>query len=377
MSAARAPGAALLHPLAPLSLLLLLFNDHWLKHHHPGVLSGKLSDFAAMFLMPVLLHAVFEVTYGYFTGKAPRALVSNRALLCCITLSCLAFALPEIWKPAEAVYRVVGALLKWPFLALFAGLRAQAWPALRPVAATADVSDLLALSSAYLAWRVARRGVKRALPQRTSRVRAVLAALFAVAALAHAAPASAAGSQPFLHDGFFMNFQVGPELIWVHSPASASNGFQQPIASTATGFAPGGMLELGGTLRGTGLVLGGALGYAQVENPIVRTLGQRFELRGGQLSAFNFGAFARYYPNPKQGFHLGLSLSAVGLEMSGSSGDQLRGGGLGLEAGHGIWLGRQFTLGVAARVTAAALRGDVPGTTVLLMPGVFATLAWH
>ena len=61
MSQARAPGAALLHPALPSSLLVLLVNDHWLKRTHPGVLSGKLSDFATMLLLPVLLHALFEL----------------------------------------------------------------------------------------------------------------------------------------------------------------------------------------------------------------------------------------------------------------------------------------------------------------------------
>ena len=156
MSRERAPGMALLHPLAPLSLLVLLLNDHWLKHAHPGLVSGKLSDFAAVFLLPLLLHALFELGIARGTGRAPRASLSNAALLICVGVTCIVFALPEVWKPAETAYCFGVAALQWPFRALFALSQGHAPQALRPVAATADVTDLLALPSAYVAWKIAR-----------------------------------------------------------------------------------------------------------------------------------------------------------------------------------------------------------------------------
>ena len=370
MSQTRAPGAALLHPILPFSLLVLLVNDHWLKRTHPGVLSGKLSDFATMLLLPVLLHALFELGYSAAKGHAPTPTLSNRALLASIVLASVVFGLPEVWKPAETAYCYGMAALRWPFRAFASALTGRALPEFRRCAATADLTDLLALSSAYLAWRVARRGP----PMRAlRRARAPLGALIVLAASSYSTPAAAAHSEPFEHDGFYMNFAVGPQLLWLHSPASVSNGFRQPIASTATGIGPGGQLELGGTLRGLGLVLGGGIGYAEIDNPIVNTLGRRFELSGAQLSVLNLEAFTKYYTNPKAGLHLGASVSFGGVEGSGL----LRGPGLSLEVGQSFWLARQWSFGVAARLNAAALQGDIPGTTVLLMPGLFATIACH
>jgi hypothetical protein len=378
MSQARAPGAALLHPIAPFSLLVLLVNDHWLKHTHPGMLSGKLSDFATMLLLPVLLHALFELGYAFSKGHAPPPLLSNRALLASIALSGLVFGLPEVWKPAETAYCYGMAALRWPFRAIAALLTGHALPEYRRCAATADLSDLLALSSAYVAWRIAHRGPVERAPRRTRRAHAPFGVCVLFAIWSYSAHASASSSRPYEHDGFFFDFALGPELIYVHSPASASNGFRQPIASTATALARGGLLELGGTLRGLGLVFGGGIGYAQADDPIVSTLGQRFELSGAQFSVVSLEAFTKYYPDPKAGLHLGVSLLFTGLELSGVSGKQLRGPGLALGAGYAFWLARQWSLGLDARLMAAGLNGDsVPGRSLLLMPGVFATIACH
>jgi len=47
----------LLHPLPVLAALLILFNALYLRLHHPGFWSGKLSDVGICFLLPVLLAA--------------------------------------------------------------------------------------------------------------------------------------------------------------------------------------------------------------------------------------------------------------------------------------------------------------------------------
>lgn len=73
---------------------------------------------------------------------------------------------------------------------------------------------------------------------------------------------------------------------------------------------------------------------------------------------------------------LSASLGALTLQTTRPSNRDLSGPCVSLEAGHGVWLGRQWSLGAAARITVADLRG-VPGSTLLFMPGVFATIAWH
>jgi len=54
------PGLALLHPAPAVAFALVVLNDLWLKPHHPGWLSGKLSDLGLCFLLPVFLVALWE-----------------------------------------------------------------------------------------------------------------------------------------------------------------------------------------------------------------------------------------------------------------------------------------------------------------------------
>lgn len=151
-----APGAALLHPVSLASLLMLGLNDHVLKRVAPGVLSGKLSDFAGVVLLPLVLHAVFEMTFTRLRSP-PSPELSNRALKVCLALGLSAFALPEVWPAAETVYRYAFGVAYWPFRALAAALAERPLPSLLPVDATADVTDLLALPMGFLAYAVGRR----------------------------------------------------------------------------------------------------------------------------------------------------------------------------------------------------------------------------
>jgi len=153
----RAPGCALLHPFAVLSLVVLVANDHWLKHAHPGLLSGKLSGFAAVLLLPLFLHTLFELSYRAVNARRPSARLANRALGACLALTCSVYAPPEIWPPAETAYRYGLGALQWPFRALWSVGHGQGAVGLVPVRATADPSDLAALVMLWVAWRVARR----------------------------------------------------------------------------------------------------------------------------------------------------------------------------------------------------------------------------
>ncbi|MEI9940107.1 MAG: hypothetical protein WDO69_23040 [Pseudomonadota bacterium] len=153
----RSLGAPLLHPLAVLSVVVLVANDHWLKHAHPGLLSGKLSDFAGVFLLPLLLHALFELSYRTVTGRLASARTAQRALVVCLALTCLVFAPPELWPPADVAYCYGLGALQWPFRQLCSMVHGET-VAFVPVRATADPSDLIALSMVWLAWRIARRG---------------------------------------------------------------------------------------------------------------------------------------------------------------------------------------------------------------------------
>src|SRR4051812_28755551 len=140
-----APGGALLHPAVLSALCVLALNDHVLKRVCPGVVTGKLSDFAGVLLLPIFMHALLELIGARLRKRPLHVASSNRALLGCVAVSMLAFALPEVWHPAELAYRYGLGALRWPFQALFAFATGDAPLGLRPVRATADVTDLLAL----------------------------------------------------------------------------------------------------------------------------------------------------------------------------------------------------------------------------------------
>jgi hypothetical protein len=156
-----APGGTLLHPAFLLALFVLLLNDHVLKRVCPGVLTGKLSDFAGVLLLPIFLHAVLELGSGRVLRKPLDTRSGDSMLVGCVVVSLFAFALPEVWKPAELAYRYGLGALRWPFQALFAFASGDAQHGLRPVRATADVTDLLALPMGFVAIRIGRRGGAR------------------------------------------------------------------------------------------------------------------------------------------------------------------------------------------------------------------------
>lgn len=165
-----APGAALLHPWSLAALALLLLNDQLLKRVWPGVISGKLSDFAGVLLLPVWLHALVEVGYQRVRGRAFSVAYANRALAVCCAVSLLAFALPEVWPLAARAYSYGVAVARWPLRASWELCGGRHLPKLVPVRATADVTDLLALPMGLLAYRVSARTVQA---PRTAQVSAV------------------------------------------------------------------------------------------------------------------------------------------------------------------------------------------------------------
>ena len=142
------PGDRLLHPIALAALALMAFNDHWMKVHQPGVLSGKLSDVAGLPVLALTLFALAEV--------ASRRLLGRRALLACMAVSAVGYTLVEVWAPAELAWCWTWGALQWPVRAAFAAFRGDGMPTVAPVRAWSDWTDLLVLPAVGGAW-LARR----------------------------------------------------------------------------------------------------------------------------------------------------------------------------------------------------------------------------
>lgn len=132
------PGAALLHPAPAAAFALVALNDLWLKPHHPGWLSGKLSDLGLCFLLPVFLVALWE--WGAWLlcrlrGRG-RWLAGRGVILGACGLAAGYFAALQLLPAAAALHvGILGALV----------------PSVRFVV-TPDPSDLLALLTTPVAW---------------------------------------------------------------------------------------------------------------------------------------------------------------------------------------------------------------------------------
>ncbi|HVI03517.1 MAG TPA: hypothetical protein VM869_32710 [Enhygromyxa sp.] len=119
------PERALLTPTWLGSLALLVANDHWLKGSGllPGVLTGKLSDFAGMLVAPALLATLLRVH-------------SKRGLLACHVAVGAVFAGIQISTGFADLWSAAMGLLGHPWVI------------------TSDLTDLLALPFLWLSWRL-------------------------------------------------------------------------------------------------------------------------------------------------------------------------------------------------------------------------------
>lgn len=133
------PERGLLHPGALVSIVLLVANDHWFKAAAPGLITGKLSDFAGLAFFPLFLHALVRLVQ-------PRA--GNPALAVSCALTALVFAAVKTVPWCHEAYEVGLGLLQYPFRAAFSG-------ATEPgrVLLMKDATDLVALPAVLLAWR--------------------------------------------------------------------------------------------------------------------------------------------------------------------------------------------------------------------------------
>jgi hypothetical protein len=119
------PARALLTPTWIGALALLVANDHWLKGSGllPGVLTGKLSDFAGMLVAPTLLAALLGVR-------------TRGALLACHVAVASVFA---------GIQLSTGFAAQWSSLM---GLVGHPWTI------TCDPTDLIALPFLLLSWKL-------------------------------------------------------------------------------------------------------------------------------------------------------------------------------------------------------------------------------
>lgn len=127
---------AITGPIALAAIALLVINDHVLKTHFAGMMTGKLSDFAGMIFFPLLLAAALEQV-GVRRGQ--------RTVVAAAIATGLVFAAVKLWDPAGDAYRLGLAALQWPFRAIAALVQSHGLPSLGRAPLVADATDLVAL----------------------------------------------------------------------------------------------------------------------------------------------------------------------------------------------------------------------------------------
>ena len=157
---------SLAHPISIGAVLILLLNDHWLRHTHPSWLTGKLGDFTWLVFAPFIAALVFA-------WLIPRRVRHYDSIV-----GMVAFGFIGLWfalaKTIPAVY----------------GFTKTAWESLVGWEGTLrlDPTDLLTLPALLVGWWIWRRADDSPVSLRP--LAYVALALGLVATLASAGPVS-------------------------------------------------------------------------------------------------------------------------------------------------------------------------------------------
>jgi hypothetical protein len=103
------PGAALLGIWPFIAAAALAFNVFYLRRHHRGFISGKLSDVAINFLLPIFLVSAAEWLLALLrlVGARVEPRVGLRGIWIACLASALYFTLLKAWPPFTAVHRAL------------------------------------------------------------------------------------------------------------------------------------------------------------------------------------------------------------------------------------------------------------------------------
>jgi hypothetical protein len=143
-----------------MALGLLLVNDHVLKAHWPGPLTGKLSDVAGLVILPLFLHSV-GIGAARFLGRVPSERTARLVLLVSCLVTVLPFAAIKLSVVGNEAYRTVFGVLQWPLQAAGTALIGNGLPPVRPVVLVMDPWDLLAVLALTVPWLLLpRRGAR-------------------------------------------------------------------------------------------------------------------------------------------------------------------------------------------------------------------------
>jgi hypothetical protein len=144
--ACHTAGLLLLHPACLGAIALLVLNDHWLKARWPGAATGKASDLAGVFLLPVVVVGAVDLL------RLRR--IETRVVIAAILVTCIGFSLVKLWRLAAVAYGTGVGLVRWMFLFLPHVLRSSSIGSPHRVVILTDPTDLAVLPIAAIGWWV-------------------------------------------------------------------------------------------------------------------------------------------------------------------------------------------------------------------------------
>ena len=131
----------LVHPLPMTAVVVLAFNDHYLKSHYPSFFTGKLSDFAGLFFFPLVLCALLNLAKTSLDRKLHW--INKDQLLLSIIATDLIFIAVKFVPAVTALYLNFSSAIGFPSKV------------------TPDATDLMAFSVNALTWKYAVNQIKK------------------------------------------------------------------------------------------------------------------------------------------------------------------------------------------------------------------------
>lgn len=137
----------LVHPWPIFAVMVLILNDHFLKMQYGNWWTGKISDFAGVFFLPLFSCACFGLIHNYVWARDKFFWPTPRSIFIAILITDLIFVSVKTLPFATDVY-----------LQLMRGLGF-------PSQLRRDPTDLMALSSNALTYFYARRFWRQSLSE--------------------------------------------------------------------------------------------------------------------------------------------------------------------------------------------------------------------
>ncbi len=140
------PRAAdyLRHPVTLMLLFLWILNDHVLKEMFGNMLTGKISDFSGVAVLPLALVGAYECTCAALS-KSPR--FRHEVLFTSMLITGLFMVGINLSEPLAAAFSFGLGVAQWPAHAAWNLCTSGSLPQVVSVHHTMDASDLYSLSA--------------------------------------------------------------------------------------------------------------------------------------------------------------------------------------------------------------------------------------